>query len=134
MDFFISTAMAQGGEPAAGITGLLFPIALIAIFYFLLIRPQQKRAKEHKQLVANLAKGDEVLTTGGIVGRITDVGDTYANVELGEGMEVRLQKAAVAQVLPKGSMKGNLEKAEAAGKDEAGEKNAKEGKDSKKSK
>jgi len=134
MDFFISTAMAQGGEPAAGITGLLFPIALIAIFYFLLIRPQQKRAKEHKQLVANLAKGDEVLTTGGIVGRITDVGDTYANVELGEGMEVRLQKAAVAQVLPKGSMKGNLEKAEAAGKDESGEKNAKEGKDSKKSK
>lgn len=131
MDFFINTAMAQGGEPAAGITGLLFPIALIAIFYFLLIRPQQKRAKEHKQLVANLAKGDEVLTTGGIVGRITDVGDTYANLELGEGMEVRLQKAAVAQVLPKGAMKGNLEKAEAAGKEEAAEKDAKDSKKSK---
>ncbi len=118
MDFFINTAMAQGGAGGGSLTGLLFPLALIAIFYFLLIRPQQKRAKEHRQLVANLAKGDEVLTTGGLVGRINDVGDTYANLELSEGVEVRLQKAAVAQVLPKGSMKGNLEKAEAAGKDD----------------
>ena len=117
MDFFISDALAQSGEPAAGLTGLIFPIALIVIFYFLLIRPQQKRAKAHKKLVADLAKGDEVLTNGGFVGRITDVGDTYAGLELAEGLEVRLQKSAVAQVLPKGSMKGSLEKADAAGED-----------------
>ena len=120
MDFFISDALAQGGEPAAGLTGLIFPIALIVIFYFLLIRQQQKRAKEHKKLVENLAKGDEVLTTGGIVGRITEVGDSFANLALTDGMEVRLQKSAVAQVLPKGSMKGGLDKADAGkeGKDE----------------
>ncbi len=118
MDFFISTAMAQGGDPAAGLTGLLFPIALIVIFYFLLIRPQQKRAKEHKKLVENLAKGDEVLTTGGMVGRISDVGDSFANLELAEGLEVRLQKSAVAQVLPKGSFRQGLEKAESADKDD----------------
>jgi len=77
MDFFISDALAQGGDAGAGLTGLLFPIALIVIFYFLLIRPQQKRAKEHKKLVENLAKGDEILTTGGLVGRVGDVGDTF---------------------------------------------------------
>ncbi len=120
MDFFISDALAQSGEPAAGITGLIFPIALIVIFYFLLIRPQQKRAKEHKKLVSNLSKGDEILTTGGFVGRVTDVGDTYANLELADGIEVRMQKSAVAQVLPKGAMKGSLEKAEATAKDESG--------------
>ena len=120
MDFFISDAMAQGGEPAAGITGLLFPIALIVIFYFLLIRPQQKRAKEHKKLVENLSKGDEVLTTGGLVGRINEVGETFANLELAEGLEVRLQKSAVAQVLPKGSFRQSLDKAEATTGDNGG--------------
>ncbi|MDR9432730.1 MAG: preprotein translocase subunit YajC [Spiribacter sp.] len=119
MEFFISDALAQSGEPTAGLTGLIFPIALIVIFYFLLIRPQQKRAKEHKKLVQNLGKGDEVLTTGGIVGRITDVGDTFTSLELAEGLEVRLQKTAVAQVLPKGSLKGSLEKAEAPAGDGA---------------
>jgi len=129
MDFFISDALAQSGEPTAGLTGLIFPIALIVIFYFLLIRPQQKRAKEHKKLVQNLGKGDEVLTTGGIVGRITDVGDTFSSLELADGVEVRLQKSAVAQVLPKGSLKGGLEKTEAAG-----DESAKVTKDNKKSK
>ncbi|AUB78027.1 MULTISPECIES: preprotein translocase subunit YajC [Spiribacter] len=121
MDFFINDALAQsGGQPGAGLTGLIFPIALIVIFYFLLIRPQQKRAKEHKKLVQNLSKGDEVLTNGGLVGRISDVGDTYANVSLAEGVEVRLQKSAVAQVLPKGAMKAGLDKADAGGKDDTG--------------
>lgn len=129
MDFLISDALAQSGEPTAGLTGLIFPIALIVIFYFLLIRPQQKRAKEHKKLVQNLGKGDEVLTTGGIVGRITDVGDTFSTLELADGVEVRLQKSAVAQVLPKGSLKGGLDKA-----DTTGEEPAKISKDNKKSK
>jgi len=125
MDFFISDALAQGGDAGAGLTGLLFPIALIVIFYFLLIRPQQKRAKEHKKLVENLAKGDEILTTGGLVGRVGDVGDTFANLELTEGVEVRLQKSAVAQVLPKGAFKQSIEKAEAASKDDSAKDNKK---------
>mgnify|MGYP006265969575 FL=1 len=121
MDFFINDALAQsGGQPGAGLTGLIFPIALIVIFYFLLIRPQQKRAKEHKKLVENLSKGDEVLTNGGIVGRISDVGDTYATLTLTDGVDVRLQKSAVAQVLPKGAMKAGLDKADAAIKDDSG--------------
>lgn len=107
MDFFISTALAQSGEPAgAGWTALLFPIALIAIFYFLLIRPQAKRAKEHRKLVSELAKGDEIVTQGGLLGRITEVGETFATVEVADGMSVRVQKNAVMQVVPKGTMKG----------------------------
>lgn len=115
MDFFITDAMAQaGGGGAPGFGGLLFPIALIAIFYFLLIRPQQKRAKEHKKLVENLGRGEEVVTTGGLAGRITDVGDAFATLEIADGIEVRLQKAAVAQVLPKGTLKQGLAMADAA--------------------
>lgn len=111
MQFFISDALAQGGEagPAGGLTGLIFPIALIAIFYFLLIRPQQKRAKEHRKLVESLGKGDEVLTNGGIVGRVIEVGDSFATVELAPGIEVKMQKQAVAQVLPKGTLKQKVE-------------------------
>jgi len=116
MDFFISDAMAQTGDGGAGLTGLIFPIALIVIFYFLLIRPQQKRAKEHKKLVENLAKGDEVLTSGGVVGRVTEVGETFASLEIANGIEVRLQKNAVAQVLPKGTLKQKLDKGDDDGK------------------
>ncbi|MGD8429592.1 MAG: preprotein translocase subunit YajC [Ectothiorhodospiraceae bacterium] len=114
MGFFISDAMAQNGAAPGpgGLGGLIFPIALIAIFYFLLIRPQQKRAKEHKKLVENLGKGDEVVTNGGLAGRVTDVGDTFATVEIADGVEVRLQKSAVAQVLPKGTLKQKLKKGE----------------------
>ncbi len=130
MDFFISNALAQSGDATANLTGLLFPIALILIFYFLLIRPQQKRAKEHKNLVQNLAKGDEVLTTGGLVGRITEVGDNFANLELADTLVVRLQKAAVAQVLPKGSMKQGIDEPAKAAKPA---KDAKSSKDTKKS-
>lgn len=107
MDFFISTALAQSGEPAgAGWTALIFPIALIAIFYFLLIRPQAKRAKEHRKMVSELAKGDEIVTQGGLLGRITDVGDAFATVEVADNLSVRVQKNAVMQVVPKGTMKG----------------------------
>ncbi len=110
MQFFISDALAQGDAGGAGgLTGLIFPIALIAIFYFLLIRPQQKRAKEHRKLVDALGKGDEVLTNGGIVGRVIEVGDSFATVELTPGVEVKMQKQAVAQVLPKGTLKQKVE-------------------------
>lgn len=123
MDFLISDAMAQNGQPVGpGLGGLIFPIALIVIFYFLLIRPQQKRAKEHKKLVANLGKGDEVITSGGMLGQVTDVSEGYAALEIADGVEIRIQKSAVTQVLPKGTIKQKLKKGEApaaAGKGKA---------------
>ncbi|HEX5515451.1 MAG TPA: preprotein translocase subunit YajC [Gammaproteobacteria bacterium] len=105
MDFLISAAYAQDGAAAGGnpLVGMLFPIALIAIFYFLLIRPQAKRAKEHKKMVEAIAKGDEVVTQGGILGKVTEVGDNFLGVEIAGGVEVRVQKAAVASLMPKGT-------------------------------
>lgn len=105
MSFLISDAFAQGAPAGGGDpwAGLLFPVALIAIFYFLLIRPQTKRAKEHKKMVEALAKGDEVVTQGGIIGRITDVGDTFLSVEIASGVEIKVQRNAVAALMPKGS-------------------------------
>jgi preprotein translocase subunit YajC len=106
MNFFISDALAQTGGPAANQWGgIIWIVAMIGIFYFLLIRPQAKRAKEHKALFAALAKGDEILTQGGLLGRVTEVGEQYATVELAEGVEVKLQKGAVSSVLPKGTLK-----------------------------
>lgn len=108
MSFLISDAYAeaapaaQQGDP---ITSLIFFGGFILIFYFILIRPQQKRAKEHRNLVAALSKGDEVVTNGGLLGKISDVGEEYLSVELADNVTVRIQKQAVASVLPKGSLK-----------------------------
>lgn len=90
---------------------LLFPIALIAIFYFLLIRPQQKRAREHKKMVEAIGKGDEVMTQGGILGKITEVGESFITVEIASGVEVSIQKSAVASLMPKGTYKQTEKKA-----------------------
>jgi preprotein translocase subunit YajC len=79
--------------------------AFIAIFYFMLIRPQQKRAKEQQAMLAALASGDEVATSGGVLGRVTEVGDNYLTVEIAEGVRVKVQKSAVTQVLPKGTIR-----------------------------
>ena len=84
---------------------ILMLVGFIAIFYFLLWRPQQKRAKEHKNLIENLAKGDEIATGGGLMGRITKVADDVLNVEIADGVEVLVQKPAVAVLLPKGTLK-----------------------------
>ncbi|KAB7628386.1 preprotein translocase subunit YajC [Alkalilimnicola sp. S0819] len=114
MSFFISDALAQSGGAApagGGFMQLLFPVALIAIFYVLLIRPQAKRAKEHKKMVEALAKGDEVVTNGGLLGRVIDVADDFATVEVAEGVQVKLQKGAVAAVMPKGTYKQQDKKA-----------------------
>jgi preprotein translocase subunit YajC len=108
MSFFISDALAQtaAGAPAQDqLLGLLFPIGLVALLYFLMIRPQMKRQKEHAKLVASLAKGDEVATAGGIVGRITDLGENFVQVEVAEGVNIKLRRPAVEAVLPKGSIK-----------------------------
>jgi preprotein translocase subunit YajC len=110
MSFVIADAWAEA--PAAGTAGgadpliSLLPLILFAVvFYFLLIRPQSKRQKEHKRMVEALAKGDEVVTMGGIAGRIADLGDNFITVEVADGVQVKIRRAAVESVLPKGSLK-----------------------------
>lgn len=111
MQFLISDAWAQaapaGGQPSL-IGTLLFPILLIVVFYFLLIRPQTKRAKEHKQMVEALKKGDEVVTGGGVLGRVTEIGNNFVQLEVAEGIQLKVQKGAVASLMPKGTVKGDL--------------------------
>ena len=102
---------AEAAAPAAGAGGMAFigqflPLILIFfVFYFLLIRPQQKKAKEHKALVEALAKGDEVITSSGIAGRIAKVTDDFVTVTIAENVDIQMQKVAVAVVLPKGTLK-----------------------------
>ena len=104
----ISNAYAQTAGAAGSMGGLMefLPIILMfGVLYFLMIRPQMKKAKEHKAMIDALAKGDEVVTSGGIAGKITKVGDTYVGVEIADNVEIQLQKPAVAMVLPKGTLK-----------------------------
>ena len=108
LDLLIAPAYAQAAPAATGgsmMSTLLFPIALIAIMYFLMIRPQMKRAKEHRAMVDKLSVGDEVITNGGIAGTVRTLGESFIHVEVAQGVEVRLQKGAVANVLPKGTLK-----------------------------
>ncbi|MGD8569416.1 MAG: preprotein translocase subunit YajC [Gammaproteobacteria bacterium] len=109
MSFFISNAWAAdgaGAPPEGGLMGFIPLILIFVLFYFLLIRPQAKRAKEHKQMVEALAKGDEVVTNGGLLGRVNDVGESFLTVEIAEGTEVKVQRNAVASLVPKGTFKG----------------------------
>lgn len=108
MSFFISDAMAQqapatGGEP--GMINFIFLIALFLIFYFLLLRPQIKRAKEHKKMTEALAKNDEVVTSGGIAGKIVKIEDSFVTLQIAAGVEVQVQKSAIGSLLPKGTVK-----------------------------
>lgn len=104
LDFFISNAWAA--EPQQpGFASFLPLIILFAVFYFLLIRPQLKQAKQHKALVSGLAKGDEVATNGGLLGKIKEVGDNFVLLEVAEGTEVKVQRQAVSMVMPKGTLK-----------------------------
>ncbi|MFO1393584.1 MAG: preprotein translocase subunit YajC [Steroidobacteraceae bacterium] len=107
MDWLIPTAYAQaagGAQPNAFMQ--MLPLVLIfVVFYFLLIRPQTKRAKEHKAMVAALAAGDEIVTSGGILGRITEAGEQFLTVEVAEGVRVKIQRHTVSSVLPKGTLK-----------------------------
>ena len=103
---FISNAYAEvGAAPQAGFMEFLPLIALVAVFYFLVLRPQSKRAKEHKAMVSALQRGDEVVTVGGEVGSINKVYEEYVSVELAENVEVTVQKSAIQTVLPKGTIK-----------------------------
>jgi len=96
---------APAGPQAGGLAQFLPLIIIFVIFYFLLIRPQTKRAKEHREMVAKLAKGDEVVTSGGMLGRITDLAESSVTVEIASGVAVQMQRHAVTQVLPKGTVK-----------------------------
>jgi len=105
MDFFISNAYAQDAATQGGLLSFLPLIVIFAVFYFMLIRPQMKRSKEHRALVSELSKGDEVVTNGGLLGRITDVTDSFVTLELADNIQVKLQRQAVANVMPKGTIK-----------------------------
>lgn len=110
MSFFITDVLAQSAATsvspqANGYSQILILLGFVVIFYLLLWRPQAKRAKEHRQLMASLAVGDEVTTTGGIVGKITRLNDDLVSLKVAENVEINLQKAAISSVLPKGTIK-----------------------------
>ncbi|PUE53876.1 preprotein translocase subunit YajC [Limnohabitans sp. 2KL-17] len=109
---FISSAFAQTAPAAAGgsdmqstLMSMLPLLLMFAVLYFVMIRPQMKKQKEHRSMIEALAKGDEVVTAGGLLGKVSKIGDAYIGVELASGFEVQLQRSAVVQVLPKGTMK-----------------------------
>jgi preprotein translocase subunit YajC len=105
---FISSAYAQtagGGDMSSLMTQLPFFALMFVVLYFVMIRPQMKRQKEHRTMIEALAKGDEVATAGGLIGKVTKLGDVYLGVEIAAGVEVQLQRSAVVQVLPKGTVK-----------------------------
>jgi preprotein translocase subunit YajC len=107
MSFLISDAHAQaaGGAAADPISPLIMMVVFFAIFYFIAIRPQMKRAKEHRTMIDAIAKGDEVVTTGGILGRVVDLGDAFITIEIADKLEIKVQKHAISAVLPKGTIK-----------------------------
>jgi preprotein translocase subunit YajC len=103
----ISDAQAQTAGAATGgmeASPIIMIVLMIVAMYFLVMRPQQKKAKEHQALLSALAKGDEVITQGGIAGTISSVGDNFVKVEVARGVEISMQKSAIASVLPKGSL------------------------------
>lgn len=106
MNFFISDAWAQdGGGATSGLFSLIPLILIFVIFYFLLLRPQIKRAKEHRKMTETLARGDEVVTNGGLLGRITRLDEAFISVEVADGVVVRVQRTAISQMMPKGTFR-----------------------------
>jgi len=109
MSFLISDAMAAAAAPAGQAEGSFFSLFMIAaifiLFYFMLIRPQNKRAKEHRDMIGKLQKGDEVVTSGGIIAKVSSIDEQYVKVSIAEGIEISLQRSAVSAVLPKGTLK-----------------------------
>ena len=107
LDLIISPAAAQAAPAQQGspMSLLIMMVLFFAVFYFMAIRPQMKRAKEHRALLAGLSKGDEVITNGGLAGRIDEIGESFTAIEIAQGVIVRVQKNAITAVLPKGSLK-----------------------------
>ncbi|MDP3653488.1 MAG: preprotein translocase subunit YajC [Burkholderiales bacterium RIFCSPLOWO2_12_FULL_61_40] len=109
---FISSAFAQtapaaaaGGDMQSTLTSMLPLVLMFVVLYFVMIRPQMKKQKEHKAMIDALAKGDEVVTVGGVLGKVSKMGESYVGLEVASGVEVQVQRSAVVQVLPKGSIK-----------------------------
>ncbi len=109
---FISSAFAQtapaaagGGDMMSSLASMLPLLLMFVVLYFVMIRPQMKKQKEHRAMIEALAKGDEVVTAGGLLGRVSKMGDSFIGLELAEGVEVQVQRGSVVQVLPKGTMK-----------------------------
>jgi len=107
LTFFISDAAAQAATGAAAnpLNALLLPVLLIVVFYFLLIRPQQKKQKEHRQMIDALTVGAEIVTGGGVLGKVTEVGDQFVTVEIAAGVQIKVQRHSIAAVLPKDTLK-----------------------------
>jgi preprotein translocase subunit YajC len=106
MNALIPAAWAQAGGASPGSAApLLMMVVFVAVFYFLLIRPQQKKAKDHQAMVSKLSNGDEVVTSGGILGRIVDVGDSFVTLEIAENVRIKVQKIQVTSLMPKGTLK-----------------------------
>lgn len=106
MGWFIQDAYAQAEAPGGDtLLGLLPLVLIFVVFYFLLIRPQNKRQKEHREMVANLNVGDEVVTAGGVLGKVTQLSDQFASVEISTGIEIKIQRHTVGAVMPKGTIK-----------------------------
>ena len=103
---FAQTApAASGGGTESSLLSLLPLVLMFVVLYFIMIRPQMKRQKEHKAMVEALAKGDEVVTAGGVLGRVSKLGETYVHVEVATGVELQVQRSSIVQVLPKGTLK-----------------------------
>jgi len=109
MSFIISDALAAAGSAAApqtdGTFSLIMIAAIFVLFYFMLIRPQNRKAKEHRELIGRLKKGDEIITSGGMLAKVVSLDEQYIKISLAEGVEINLQKGAVSTVLPKGTIK-----------------------------
>jgi preprotein translocase subunit YajC len=108
MSLLISDAYAQsaaGGLGGSGMGQIVILVVFVGVFYFLLIRPQQKRMKEQQAMLSRLAGGDEVVTTGGILGRIIEVNDTFVTLEIADGVRIKVQKTQITQLMPKGTLK-----------------------------
>jgi preprotein translocase subunit YajC len=117
MSLFISEALAEGAAAAApatqapGLEGLIFPLAILAFFYLLFIRPQSKRGKEQKKMLEALSKGTEVVTSGGLLGKVVDLDENFVQVEIAENTVVQVQRHAIANMVPKGTFKAQSKKA-----------------------
>jgi len=108
MSLLVSDAYAQtagGALGGGGVSQIIILVVFVAVFYFLLIRPQQKRMKDQQSMLTRLAAGDEIVTTGGILGRVIEVNDTFLTLEIAEGVRIKVQKTQVSQLMPKGTLK-----------------------------
>jgi len=106
LDFLISPAFAQQAAQPTSFIGAMWPLlVMIPLFYFMLIRPQMKRSREHRDMLAQISKGDEVVTSGGLAGKVANIGEAYVTVEVADNVSIKVQKQAISSVLPKGTLK-----------------------------